>query len=284
MSTASSLREAYLEVPGARLYYRCVGTGPLLVIGQGGAGDADSANGLAAALARDFTVVSYDRRGLSRSTDDALLQARPSLEIHVDDLARLVDALAPEAPVDYLGVSIGAVIGVALAARAPTRFRHLIAHEPPIAQVLPPERQAELTGVQQELEATARKEGPRAAMRAFSRALGVNPLDREEGVEIGAPGDLTHLGKNLAVFLTHDAPAVRTHVFDLAALAAAADRLILAVGASSAAALHAEPAFALARTFGRTVVTFPGGHAAFASHPRGWAAKLRALLLVETSG
>ena len=39
-----------------------------MLILQGGAGDADGSEALANELARDFTVVTYDRRGLSRST------------------------------------------------------------------------------------------------------------------------------------------------------------------------------------------------------------------------
>jgi pimeloyl-ACP methyl ester carboxylesterase len=40
----------------------------MLLILQGGAGNADGSEALADELSRDFTVVTYDRRGLSRST------------------------------------------------------------------------------------------------------------------------------------------------------------------------------------------------------------------------
>jgi pimeloyl-ACP methyl ester carboxylesterase len=60
METANSI-----EVPGATLYYKVRGSGPVIIIIQGGAADADGSEALATHLESDSTVVSYDRRGLS---------------------------------------------------------------------------------------------------------------------------------------------------------------------------------------------------------------------------
>jgi pimeloyl-ACP methyl ester carboxylesterase len=49
------------------LTYKVRGTGPVLLIIQGGAGDADGSDRLADRLIDAYTVVTYDRRGLSRS-------------------------------------------------------------------------------------------------------------------------------------------------------------------------------------------------------------------------
>ena len=59
-----------LHVPGARLYFEVRGTGPLLLISQSGEGDAGRSVDLVDQLVEDHTVVTYDRRGLSRSTLD----------------------------------------------------------------------------------------------------------------------------------------------------------------------------------------------------------------------
>jgi hypothetical protein len=56
-----------LKVPGAELYYEVRGNGPWLLIGQSGDGDADRSADLVEQLVDHFTVISYDRRGLSRS-------------------------------------------------------------------------------------------------------------------------------------------------------------------------------------------------------------------------
>jgi pimeloyl-ACP methyl ester carboxylesterase len=65
MSTA---KEDTLHVAGATLFYRVTGSGPTLLILPGGHGDADTADGPRNQLIDRYTVVTYDRRGLSRST------------------------------------------------------------------------------------------------------------------------------------------------------------------------------------------------------------------------
>src|SRR5438876_969143 len=63
-----------LQVPGASLYYKVCGSDPLLLILQGGDGDADGSDNLADHLVDYYTVVTYDRRGLSRSKLDEPLE------------------------------------------------------------------------------------------------------------------------------------------------------------------------------------------------------------------
>jgi len=81
------------------------------------------------------TVVTYDPRGSERSekTDPA----SPSTpEEHADDLHRLIQALNV-GPVDLFASSGGAVNALALVERYPEQVRTLVAHEPPLFQVLP---------------------------------------------------------------------------------------------------------------------------------------------------
>jgi hypothetical protein len=54
-----------VRVAGASLYYEVRGSGPVLLMIGAGAADAASFNGIAAHLADQYTVVSYDRRGES---------------------------------------------------------------------------------------------------------------------------------------------------------------------------------------------------------------------------
>ena len=58
-----------------------------------------------------------------------------TIESHTDDLALLL-AHHATGPVDVLGISIGALIGLDLAARYPGLVRTVVAHEPPLSQVL----------------------------------------------------------------------------------------------------------------------------------------------------
>ncbi len=124
-----------LRVPGASLYYEVRGSGPVLLLIGAGAADAASFNGIAAHLADQYTVVSYDRRGYSRSPlDDPEEEQR--IETHSDDAHRLLAQLCTE-PAYVFGSSGGALIGLDLAIRHPEQVRTLVSHEPPAGDCSP---------------------------------------------------------------------------------------------------------------------------------------------------
>jgi pimeloyl-ACP methyl ester carboxylesterase len=56
-----------LEVNGAELYYDVCAAGPPVLLIMGFTGDAGHFETLASALASEFTVISYGRRGNGRS-------------------------------------------------------------------------------------------------------------------------------------------------------------------------------------------------------------------------
>src|SRR3954471_7525512 len=104
------MKTATLAVPGATLYYEIRGAGPLLLVLQGGDGDAGRNADLVGRLADHYTVVTYDRRGLSRSRLDD--PATPvTVEAHADDAHRLLAELTDE-PALLLGSSFGALVGL----------------------------------------------------------------------------------------------------------------------------------------------------------------------------
>ncbi|MFD2083551.1 alpha/beta fold hydrolase, partial [Actinopolymorpha cephalotaxi] len=80
-----------LEVPGAHLYYETWGFegsgNPLLLLIPGGLGDAGFYSSIGPALAGDYRVVTYDRRGNSRST-----VASPHQQARIGE--QIADALA----------------------------------------------------------------------------------------------------------------------------------------------------------------------------------------------
>lgn len=127
-----------LTVPGASLYYEVSGSGPLLFIAQGGDGNAGQTADLVDRLAADYTVVTYDRRGLARSTPDAPAAPVP-ITTHADDLCHLLAGLA-DRPVLVLGSSFGALVGLTMTAAHPELVRTMVAHDPPLIRLLPPGR------------------------------------------------------------------------------------------------------------------------------------------------
>jgi pimeloyl-ACP methyl ester carboxylesterase len=127
-------REHRVEIPGGSIYYRTEGTGPVLVLAGGGASNTDTLSGLASELAGDYTVITYDRRGYSRSRLDHPDQPA-TIADHGADVGRVIADLGVGQAAVF-GSSIGALIVLALATAAPATISTLVVHEPPLAQLL----------------------------------------------------------------------------------------------------------------------------------------------------
>ena len=145
---------------------------------------------LAHALAGDHTVVTYDPRGLSHSTiDDPRQDATP--ELRADDVAALIDALGADRA-DVFGSSGGAVTGLALVTRHPEKVGTLVAHEPPLMELLPdPERQRAAT---EDIIETFHREGPPAAWMKFMVNAGFD-VDQDSGAPVGPPPSYRRAGQ-----------------------------------------------------------------------------------------
>ncbi|MBF6134760.1 alpha/beta hydrolase [Nocardia otitidiscaviarum] len=278
-----------LEVPGAILTYDIrdseTGDGPVvLMIGSpmGAAGF-----GTLAGYFTDRTVVTYDPRGVERSTrtDDAR-ESTP--DQHADDLHRLITAL-DRGPVDVFASSGGAVNALALVAQHPEQVRTLVAHEPPAAQVLPDREHA--LAATTDVCRTYTEHGFGPAMAKFltlSSHQGEVPADFAEWptpdpAELGMPTeddgsrDDVMFAQNLATLAYYE------HDFD--ALRAAPTRIVLAGGIESEGQLARRGSEAVAQRLGTEMVVFPSNHGGFlggeygqTGEPEAFAAALREAL------
>ncbi|GLW01042.1 alpha/beta hydrolase [Streptomyces lavendulae] len=273
----STRQTSSLPVPGATLHYRLEGSGPLLLISQSGEGDADRTVDLVPHLTDAFTVLTYDRRGLSRSR-----LAEPgrttSIAEHAEDVHRLLAAVT-DGPALMLGCSLGAVIGLHLAARHPGQVSTLVAHEPVAPRLLPAaervRHEAELAGIR-ELHRTA---GLAEALAEVARSLGIDPVRQETEPGLTPQPMNERRRANFGYFLEHDVLAVLQDTLDPAALAGSTTRILAAVGATTPATVFDHGCvIALAELLGTGTETFPGGHNGNTTHPRAYAARLRALL------
>jgi pimeloyl-ACP methyl ester carboxylesterase len=114
------------------LHYECSGAGEALVLVHGSWVDGRTWDAVRPALARSFEVVSFDRRGHSRSGP-----APASETVHDDvaDLARLIEGLDLQ-PAHVAGASGGGSIALRLAATRPELVRTVSVHEPPLFDLL----------------------------------------------------------------------------------------------------------------------------------------------------
>ena len=255
-----------LDVPGARLRYEVRGTGPLLLV-MGSPMAAAHFAPLADALAGDHTIVTHDPRGISGSpVDDPDQDSTP--ELRADDVAALLDAVGAESA-DVFGSSGGAVTGLALVARHSRRVRTLVAHEPPLLELLPDA--AERRAATDDIVETFHREGAAAAWRKFMVVNGVvDPPPQGESTE----QDLA----DSARFFGHELRGTTRYVPDIAALKAAPARVVVGIGADSAGLDTYQTSMALAKLLGTSPVEFPGGHGGFISHPKEFADVLRTVL------
>lgn len=80
---------------------------------------------LAAELAKDFTVITYDRRGRGESAD-----TQPyAVEREIEDIEALIDQVG--SPAHLYGFSSGSVLALKAAARLGGKVARLALHEPP---------------------------------------------------------------------------------------------------------------------------------------------------------
>lgn len=266
-----------LPADGATIYYEVRGTGPVLLVSQSGEGDADRTADLVRRLTDDYTVVTYDRRGLSRSTlDDPARGA--SMADHVEDVHRLLAAVT-DRPAHMLGCSFGAVIGLHLAVEHPEQLGTLIAHEPVAPRLLPDAERAHHVRELEELQDLYRERGLADAFTKIAEVLGIDPVaqDTEPDLTPHPLDDRRRAGFDF--FIRNDFTAVVRDTLDVAALVETPARVVPAFGRTTPRhVFDFRCARELAALLGVEAREFPGGHNGNTTHPRAYAGRIREIL------
>ncbi|MBT2452977.1 alpha/beta hydrolase [Streptomyces sp. ISL-43] len=265
-----------LRVNGATLHYEVRGQGPLLLLIPGGAGGAASFDGIADDLAAEGTVATYDPRGMSRSTlHDP--EAEQQVVEHADDAYQLLELLSPNQPARVFGASSGAIAALHLLTAHPERVERVVAHEPPVVEVLPDvrEHRALLARVQE----TFRAAGLMPAMAVFAAGLKKDGGATEPKPEMKLPPQAAARAErtmtNLPYFVERIVPSFMAYGPDINRLEALSNRLVLACGQDSHGELPNRAATFLAEALGTKLQHFPGGHTGLTTHPAEFAEVLR---------
>jgi acetyltransferase/esterase len=269
-----------LQLKGATLYYETRGSGPVLLLIAGGAADAGGFEEVASFLAHDYTVVTYDPRGNSRSP----LTGSPEdqqIEVHSDDARRLLETVT-DGPAAVFGTSSGAIVGLDLITRHPTKVARLVAHEPPLLEVLPDA--AKWHAFHDDVYETNRREGARSATQRWATGVGLDFAGPAPGIELPphVVATMKRIDGNWDFFFAHELRPFTHYIPDLPRLSAHKDRIVLVGGHDSRELLSGQtayrPAVLLAERFSTQVVDFPGDHVGYATQPAAFAARLREVL------
>ncbi|MGI8657804.1 MAG: alpha/beta fold hydrolase [Candidatus Limnocylindria bacterium] len=278
-----------LEADGATLAYDIrrndEATEPILML----IGSPMDAAGFAT-LAGNFvdrTAVTYDPRGSERSqkTDPS---SAVTPDDHAEDLHRIIEAL-DAAPVDMFASSGGAVNALALIARYPNDVRKLVAHEPPLASILP-DREGALA-VTRAVHETYQRSGWGAGMAHFIAMVShKGPMKAEFASQPGPDPAMFGMpaeddGSRTDPLLGQGMITTSHYEPDFDALRAASTRIVLAAGVTSEGEMASRGAHAVAERLGTEPVIFPGDHSGFlggeygqSGEPDAFARKLRRVL------
>jgi pimeloyl-ACP methyl ester carboxylesterase len=279
-----------IDVPGARLTYDVRGDlsdrdRPVLLL----IGSPMGASGFPtlASYFTDRTVVTYDPRGVERSVrSDGAGELSP--DDHASDLAALIENLGV-GPVDIFASSGGAVNALALAGKRPDLINTLVAHEPPLARIVP-DSEAALAACE-DIYQTYQRDGMGAGMAKFIAIV---------GYEGEIPGDYTKQpapdpamfglpteddGSRDDALLGQNLRGCTSYQPDFDALDKAKDRIVIGVGEESSNQLAGRGGNTVAARLGLEPVIFPSNHGGFLGNeygqpgkPAEFAAKLREVL------
>jgi pimeloyl-ACP methyl ester carboxylesterase len=249
------------------LHHEVCGTGPPVLFITGASGDAGHFARAAERLADEFTTVTYDRRGCSRSAplpqDDIM-----SIPGQADDAASLIEELGL-APAIAFGTSGGGDILLELIARRQAALLGAVVHEPALVALA--ERPDPNEDPLQPIVELADRD-PRAAMEAFVRLHtgdatfeALDPMLRER------------ILRNGPRFFAQQLPAFATYVPDAERIRAAGVPLRLLVSREGTPLLIGATEW-FAGELGIEVESISGHHAPYLQAPEAFAEELRPIL------
>ncbi|WP_426624925.1 alpha/beta fold hydrolase [Leifsonia sp. McL0607] len=248
------------------------GHSPLVMIGQ--PMDASGFRALASYLP-DRVVVTYDPRGLGRSTrSDGEVTNTPTVQ--AEDVHAVITAL-DAGPVDLFASSGGAVTALALVTAHPGDVRTLVAHEPPLVGVLPDAERAEraLAAVHEAYDSRGFGAGMAAFIMMtswrgeFTDDYFAQPAP--DPAMFGLPADDD--GSRDDPLLSQRSIAITAYRPDIDALAATPTRIVIGVGEESEGIFTGRTSAAIAQQLGTEAVVFPSHHGGFAAEDSGYPGK-----------
>ncbi len=273
------VRSEQITVDSARLHVEVRGAGPAIML-VGCPMNAEAFAPLADQLAVDHTVITADPRGIKRSVvDDRNLDVTP--EVLADDYRLILRHLGQETA-SMFGSSGGAVAALAFAQASPEMIDTVIAHEPPLEELLDDSEQ--LRAKTEDMVETYLAGDIAGAWMKFFDGANIEIHPDEVAAWINNRTDEQELADETFFFGNTMRPTTWWQP-DLSALRKVAPRIVIGIGAESAGQICDRTANAIASVLGIIPTMFPGDHTGFVEHPEAFAQQLRSILVARsTSG
>ena len=267
-----------VSADGAELHVEVRGEGPAILL-VGCPMNASAFAPFAAELAGDHMVITTDPRGINRSTVvDRDLDVTP--EILASDYRQILGHLGVE-KVSLFGSSGGAVAALAFAQAFSGLVDTVIAHEPPLEELLDDREQ--LRANTEDMVQTYLAGDIAGAWIKFFDGANIQMPPSEVAAWIDSRTDEQELADE-AFFFAHTMRPTTWWQPDVAALRALGSLIVIGVGAESAGQVCDRTATAMASLLELVPTVFPGDHTGFVEHPESFAARFRNILATTGSG
>lgn len=262
MGTIPTATEAMTE-----LYWEATGSGPVVLLIAGTPGDGGQLGALVDELAADHLVITYDRRGTSRS-EMPPGWSETSVAEQADDAASVLSRVGVRSALVF-GTSNGAMVALELALRHPDRVSRVILHEIPLLSVI--EDPAPVASAIGSLIGSAMQAGgPRGALEAFLRFAFGDAI-----VDSWTPELRDRMLANADMVFSVEMPAFQAYRPDADLLAQCRVPISVLVGEDEQMPFFHEAARWLAERLGTRVGSAPGAHGPYFSAPARLASVLR---------
>lgn len=277
-ASAHPIRTELIAVDGARLHVEVRGEGPVVML-VGCPMDAAAFEPLAEHLAIGHTVITTDPRGIKRSAVvDRDRDVTP--EILADDYRQIAEHFG-FASVSMFGSSGGAVAALAFAQANPDLADFVIAHEPPLEELLEDSEQLR-ANTDDMVETYLAGDVAGAWIKFFE---GAN-LDMDSEGVVGWINNRTDDQEiaDEAFFFANTLRPTTWWQPDIAALRKGTPRIVIGVGAESTGQVCDRTSQEVASLLGLTPIVFPGDHTGFVEHAEAFATQMRSVLTDQPVG
>lgn len=243
-----------LEKNDVSLYYEIRGEGEALILIHGLIVDAGLYERAAQILSQKYKVITFDRRGNSRSRLKGSPVPAYSMDAQAQDIKDLMDATGTEKA--YIaGASAGAVIGHYFLQKYPERVKHLIMYEPSMLGLMI-NKDPETAEWYATLNGFVQKGKLSNALLRFAESIGEaddrSPVKSQEVV-------IRELD-NVEFAFKNELQGAARYIPDLDSFMKYKDRITIAAGERSRGNRYEKQAIFLSGLMGKKPVYYPGGH------------------------